>query len=296
MTLVLLADDQAPDPKLGHLSDAELRRHCLEEYKDLLAEEKISDAGKADFAEGFVFFRKLVNQLLEEGYAVDCVTSPEEAIEKAKSNVYDVIILDLGWFTVRTKPYEEKMLLGWKIADDLRQQHQSAPILVFSNRFWKETPRAQTTAQKGLLPVYKTNDEACASHLLVTVRWAAYAPKMLEERRKLAEQLATERRLVLEERQRVVELEAKASSLQTSQRLSLILLGSIVLNVALIAVTVVFMLVYPDREVAKVPSVLGLLSTLISGGIFAYIRYYRRGLVRDEQSLQSRSRPRNAGT
>jgi CheY-like chemotaxis protein len=267
MTRVLLADDQAPDPKMRHLSDAELRQRCLEEYKDLLVEVEVPDTEKENFADGFVFLRKLVNQLQERGYTVDCATSPEEAVEKAKSNVYDAIILDLGWFTVRTKSYDEKMRLGWDIADVLRQ-HQSAPILMFSNRFLQDAQRAQTTAEKGLLPVYKTSDEACASHLLVTVRWAASsrsAAELLEQQRKLWELLA--------------EQEVKLGSIRTFRWLSNILLVSIVLNVALIAVTVVFTLVHFDRKVADVSSVLGLLSTLISGGIFQLIRYYRRGLM-----------------
>ena len=33
MARVLLADDQAPDPKIDHFSDAELREHYPEEYK-----------------------------------------------------------------------------------------------------------------------------------------------------------------------------------------------------------------------------------------------------------------------
>jgi hypothetical protein len=45
------------------------------------------------------------------------------------------------------------------------------------------------------------------------------------------------------------------------------------------AVTVVFMLVYNDKNAASVSSVLGLLSTFISSVIYQFIRYYRRGLA-----------------
>jgi CheY-like chemotaxis protein len=290
MIRVLLADDQAPDPKMSDLSDAELRQRCLEEYSDLLEQEKVPNTKWPDFAEGFVFLRKLVNQLRDEAYSVDCANTPQEACDQCSKadNVYNVIILDLGWFTDRTMSYDDKMRLGWKIAIDL-QKHQAAPILMFSSRFLEDKRLAQTTAQNGLLPVYKTNDQACADHLLVTVRWAVFAPEMLKERRKLSEQIA-------KEQQQLVELKATESSLRAYQWLSPILLGAIVLNVALIGVTVVFTLVHPDTDAAKVSSVLGLLSALISGGIFQAIRYYRRGLGRDVQSFQSGRRRRNADT
>ena len=57
--------------------------------------------------------------------------------------------------------------------------------------------------------------------------------------------------------------------------LSIILLGSIVLSVALIACTVVFVLLYENKDVTRVTSVLGFLSALISGVLYPVIRYYR---------------------
>ena len=257
MTRVLLADDQAPDPKMYHFSDAELRLRYLEEYKD------------EEFAEGFVFLRGLVKKLGDHGYNVDCANTPEQAVKHCaeRGNTYDAIILDLGWYTITTIPYNQRMRLGWKIADVLRQ-YQSAPILMFSNRFLEDERLAQTTAEKGLLPVYKTSDAACADHLLVTVRWAACsrsAAELIEQQRELLEL-------------RVVQ-EAKLRSLRTFRWLSDILLGSIVLSVALIAVTVVFTLVHPQGEFASVSSILGLLSTFISSVIYQFIRYYRRDIA-----------------
>jgi hypothetical protein len=76
-----------------------------------------------------------------------------------------------------------------------------------------------------------------------------------------------------------VEQEEKLRSLRTYRWLSDILLGSIMLSVALMAVTVVFMLVYNDKNAAGVSSVLGLLSTFISSVIYQFIRYYRRGVA-----------------
>ena len=271
MTRVLLADDQAPDPKMHHLSDAELRQRCLEEYKDLLV--KFPDKEKEDFAGGFVFLRKLVKQLQERGYTVDCATSPEEATEKAKSNVYNAIILDLGWFTLKTKSHDEKMLLGWDIADVLRQ-YQSAPILMFSNRFLQDTQRAQTTAEKGLLPVYKTSDEACANHLLVTVRWAASsmsAAEMLEQQRKRW-------KLLDEQEQSLTERKQRLSSFETHQRFSGLLLGVSVLSAVLITVTFVFTLLWPDRSIANTTLVIGLLTSLISNLAFV-MRLFQRNPV-----------------
>jgi CheY-like chemotaxis protein len=265
MTRILLADDQAPDPKMDHLSDAELRQHYLK-YEH---QEFVEEYERQEFAEGFVFMRELVKTLRVHAYKVDCANTPEETAKKCAEpgNIYDAIILDLGWYTVTTMLYDKRMLLGWDIAEKLRQ-HQSAPILMFSSRFLKNERLAQSTADKGLLPVYKTSDAACADHLLVTVRWAASsrsAAEVIDQQRKLLELR--------------VDQEEKLRSLRTYRWLSDILLGSIVLSVALMAVTVVFMLVYNDKNAASVSSVLGLLSTFISSVIYQFIRYYRRGLA-----------------
>lgn len=256
---VLLADDQAPDPKMRHLSDAELRQHYLEKYKD------------HGFAEGFVFLRGLVKKLGVHGYSVDCANTPEEVVKQCSKpgNIYDAIILDLGWFTVTTMSYDQKMQLGWDLAEKLRQ-HQSAPILMFSSRFLEEERLAQSTAEKGLLPVYKTSDEACADHLLVTVRWAASS--------RSAAELIDQQRKLLELR---VQQEKELRALRTYQWLSNILLGSIVLSLTLMAVTVVFMLVYPDRRAAGVSSVLSLLSGFISTVIYKIMRDYRKDRMGD---------------
>ncbi len=82
MQRVLIADDQVPDSKLS--SDEEIRDHYTKLYKD------------REFAEGFVFIRKLINLLRARGYSVDCADTPAKVIDLVKNETYDVVVLDLG--------------------------------------------------------------------------------------------------------------------------------------------------------------------------------------------------------
>src|SRR2546423_10800041 len=155
MTRILIADDLIPERSFS--SDQEVRNHYLMKYKD--------DRNAVELAEWFVFFRKLMLLLRERGYEVDGANTPVTALDFVKRNTYDAIVLDLGWYTLENMSYDDKMLLGFSIADQIRQ-YSPAQILMFSNRFPERSDLAATAAEKGLLPVYKSHDEACMYHLL----------------------------------------------------------------------------------------------------------------------------------
>ena len=116
MFRLLIADDQVPDSNLA--SEQEVLEHYSKRYKD------------SGFAAGFVFIYKLMKFLKAQNYEVDSANTPSKAIELVKRRTYDVIILDLGWWTIESMAYDDKMILGWRIAKDI-QQNSPAQYLCF---------------------------------------------------------------------------------------------------------------------------------------------------------------------
>ena len=240
MHRLLIADDQVPDSSLS--SEEEIRNYYLKLYKD------------SGFAEGFVFMRKLIKLARERGYEVDCVSTPPKVIDLVKKETYEVVVLDLGWYTFDKLPYDERMVLGWKLAKEI-QQNSSAQILMFSNRFFEDQELARTAAEMGCLPVYKSYDEVCARNMLVTILWATL-------RKNLADTLTNER---------------KIHSFRMYRRLSNVLLASIMSSVILLLATVV-LVVRNAAQTTVASSIFGVVAVFFSRGIYKYVSAYQKSI------------------
>jgi len=237
MYRLLIADDQVPDSNLS--SDQEIKEHYMRRYQD------------SGFAAGFVFMYNLMNLLKTQGYEVDSANTPAKAIELVKRSSYDVIILDLGWWTAKKK---DKMILGWQIAKEM-QRNSPAQILMFSNRFYEDQELAETTAEMGCLPVYKSYDDACTKNLVVTIRWATL--------RKAPGQVLDE--------------ETKAYSFKMYRRLSNVLLGTIIATVILLLVSV-GLAAKGLTGPTVISTIFGAMSTLANTTIFKYVSDYRKSI------------------
>lgn len=237
MYRLLIADDQIPDCNLA--SEQEISDEYTKRYSD------------PSFAAGFVFMHNLIRMLKNEGYQVDCANNPSAAVNLAKKNQYDVIVLDLGWFTVKDLPHDDKMLLGNNIAEEIRA-NSSAPIIMFSSRFLEDEKLAESAAERGLLPFYKGYDVASAKHLLVAIRWAA--------RNKSFDIGISER--------------AKLYSFTMYRRLSAVLLGAIICSVVLLLVSVALAASRNDGGAYK-SSAFGVVSTFINGAVYKFVCDYR---------------------
>ena len=241
MSIVLIADDQVPKGDLG--SEDEIRRYYLDEYKD------------PEFAEGFVFLYKMIRTLKSQGYKVDAVSRPGDVLKSVQSEQYDAIVLDLGWWTVRDMVYDDKMVLGWSIAEQIKE-HASSPIIMFSNRFFEDQDLARTAAEKGLLPVYKSYDDVCIRQVLVTIRYAV----MTKPVKPIKEAVLDEQRVY---------------AFKMYRRLSTVLLGAIIASVALLLVSVTLAVV-KLATASIVSSVFGFVLTFINGAVFRYVRQYKK--------------------
>lgn len=234
---ILVADDQVPDSSLTS------EQKVLEFYRN-----KYNDAA---FAQGFVFLYKFIKTLKSRGYKVDATNTYTEIQGYLKSNVYNVIILDLGWYTIDDMPYDDKMILGWDLADEIRKK-TSTPIVMFSNRFYEDNGLARTAADKSLLPFYKSYDDECLKQIVVTIRFLATSKPLKE--------LLTE--------------DQKLHSFNMYRRLSTILIYALVGTFTLLLFSIILSL--KDFKVASILStVFGVATSFINYTIYKYIRAYR---------------------
>jgi CheY-like chemotaxis protein len=238
MQKMLIADDQVPNGNLS--SEADIRDHYGRLY------------GDPGFAEGFVFIRRLINLLRTRGYSVDSANTPDRVIELAKNETYNLVVLDLGWYTVEKMPKDEKMVLGWKLAEEIKR-NSSAQILMFSNRLYEDQELAHTAAEKKCLPVYKSYDDACLKNLLVTIRWAAF--------HKSSAETLTE--------------EQKFYSFKMYRWLSKVLLASILGSLVLLLATVI-LVVTNNTETTVASSIFGVVSTLLAVLFISMFLHIRR--------------------
>jgi len=241
MYKVLIADDQVPESNLT--SEDEVRNYYVQKYKDI------------GFAEGFVFLYKMIKTLKAQGYEVDSVNKPDDIDNIKDIEKYNAIVLDLGWWTIEDMGYDDKMVLGWSMAEQIRKL-SAAPIIMFSNRFYEDYDLAKTAADKALLPVYKSYDDACLKHILVTIRFAVMT-------RGIKELLSDEQKLY---------------AFKMYKRLSNVLFYTISASVILLLISVVLVAIEVTAT-SVVSSAFGFICTFINGAIFRYVRQYRRDFI-----------------
>jgi len=126
---------------------------------------------------------------------------------------------------------------------------------MFSSRFLEKEELAKTAAEAGCLPVYKSYDDECAKHLLVTLRWAvlrgssAFSPGV----------------------------ERKVIALNMYRRLSNVLLYTVVASAALLLLAVALVILRHDRA-TLITSVFGFVSTFMNGAIYGFVSKYRKDM------------------
>jgi CheY-like chemotaxis protein len=241
MKKILIADDQVPRGDL-HTKEA-IRSYYSKEYND------------PEFADGFVFLYKMIKTLKARGYSVDAVNNPKAVLKAVRKEQYDAIVLDLGWWTVTDMEYDDKMILGWSLSEQLKE-HSSAPIIMFSNRFFEDENLSRTAAENGLLPVYKSFDDACLKQAIVTIRYVTMKKPFS---------------VIIQERQ-------TNHAFKMYMRLSTVLLWAIVLSVVLLLVSVVLTIKKPSLD-STVSSIFGFILTFINGAIFKYIKQYKKDFL-----------------
>jgi len=166
MKKILLADDQIPDDKF------KTNNEILEKYRKVWNEEHKVWEDDLNFANGFVFMKKMIGVLRDDGYDVTIVNKAKEIIPAVKKRKVDCVVLDLGWYLEYSLGYDEKMSLGWTIAENIQEITPSTPIIMFSNRFPGRNDLVETAAEKHLLPIFKEEDDTCIKSLQVAIKYS----------------------------------------------------------------------------------------------------------------------------
>jgi CheY-like chemotaxis protein len=265
MQRVLVADDQLPNSRL--VSDQAIRNRYTKLYND------------TEFAEGFVFLRKVVTLLKARGYSVDSASTPDQLRALVKNNAYDVVVMDLCWFTAEKASPSDRQVLGWQLAEEIGL-NSSAQIIMFSHKFYDDPDLATVAADKGCLPVYKSYDEACARNLLVTVRWAT---------RQKATQGASN------DEARLSAQKERDFALRMYRWLSYVLLASVASGLLLLLVTLALVVMNQTTSVIAT-SILGAFATFVNAIVYTAIGYYKRSLGSQTQPAPAPSDPARPAT
>jgi hypothetical protein len=148
---VLFADDQIPDDDVpdGKIADA--------------VRQVIPDA-REGFIRAFKVMRR-ARQAVAEDHDVTVASSLDEALLVARTQDFDVAIIDLGWYADLSVPEAERAVARWKIAaalDETDQQHPQRPPtaqIIYSARFGTQPQLAERAASRGRLPFLKPYKE-----------------------------------------------------------------------------------------------------------------------------------------
>jgi hypothetical protein len=143
---VLFADDQLPD---ADIPDERVFEVMSQRFPD-----------DPDFVRAFQVMRKAYQAVSEDNDVV-MANRYSEAIELARTQAFDVAIIDLGWFADPSLREIDRPTAGWKIADaldDADERHPQLPEtakIIYSARFDTEPQLAERAASRGRLPFLK---------------------------------------------------------------------------------------------------------------------------------------------
>jgi hypothetical protein len=150
----LFADDHIPD---STVPEQELLSH----YGRILQERfpEANDSWRDRAARGYPAMLQAVKGLRDDDLQVACANTRDEAKRLVQSEVFDVAVVDLGWYLDASIEPGLRASAGWEILSeintaDAKLQRRTACIL-YSSRLVDDPRIVPQAAQRGLLPVLK---------------------------------------------------------------------------------------------------------------------------------------------
>jgi len=107
---------------------------------------------------------------------VDTATTFSDALKYAQKNIYDIAVIDLGWFTDNTSGIHDKNILekgGFRINDEVQNKNPNTIRILYSNRIDIDEIR-ETAVKKGMLCIKKSFNENSRQSLASMVKAFAY--------------------------------------------------------------------------------------------------------------------------
>lgn len=161
---VLFADDQLPDEAIpsNQVFDSIRRRY---------------PEAQEGFIRAFEVMRR-ARQAVAEDNSVAVANRFDKALEMIRSQAFDVVLIDLGWYADPSVPEVEQPTAGWHLAeavdaeDELHPERPRTAQVIYSARFDSQPELAQKAAAKGRLPLVKPYAERWTLPLQDSTRMA----------------------------------------------------------------------------------------------------------------------------
>lgn len=158
---ILIADDQIPADDIS-----------IENYKKQFYTRYGKDANRK-FLEQCIFMREVVENIRDLGYNVTTANEYTTAIKLIENNLYDLAIVDLGWYIDTSIEKSKRAYAGWTICDKIdyvdKHNKRLTPKFMFSSRFPSRPELSYKAAQKHILPIYKEKSEFVKNSLLALI-------------------------------------------------------------------------------------------------------------------------------
>jgi hypothetical protein len=168
---LLFADDQIPDEN-APANDDELIKKMEELYP------RRSDTharGREQFLKGFISARRTAEKLRSGGHEVNLANSYAKALDLVEREHFDIAIVDLAWFADRALSNPERDAAGWRISAAIAKADTkfgtTTRQIMYSGMFAKELGTSIEAASRGILPIYKSNNEATHEALKAAVKF-----------------------------------------------------------------------------------------------------------------------------
>jgi hypothetical protein len=207
------------------------------------------------------------------------------AMKLAGDQHFDIAIIDLGWFGDHSLDPSVRDNAGWEIANRIVQAdkrlspHQATARIIYSSRFARNPAIGEKASREGILPFFKVYDERDAYPLVAGQKPAALqrrdADRDAANKNSLAAAVGFIEQLI---HSRTTEMDAALKILQDAEaserRWELITISCIVVSVALVAVSVISVILF-SKPVAIVTAISGAIAAMIPRLFFGQLKANR---------------------
>lgn len=188
MLRILFVDDHIPD---NNIPDGELVTHYLDILQKNFHDYPYTEAAFRDRAvRGYPAMRQALKGLKSDNFDVVCENTFKDGMKRARTQKFDIAIVDLGWYLDPAVDSSERESAGWKIINEIfnadRVSGRTTACILYSNRLVDDRGIVSKAAELGVLPVLKHIEgdkspvdvavdglRAAASYLAATIEQAS---------------------------------------------------------------------------------------------------------------------------
>jgi len=271
-TKILFVDDQIPEDQIA---DGDIRGTISQRYPQ----------AQEGFIIAFEKMRGIVKALRDRNCRVTVANSHSMAMKLAGDQHFDIAIIDLGWFGDDSLEQSIRDNAGWEIANRIEQTdkklspHQATARIRYSSRFASNPSISEKASREGILPFFKVYSERDAYPLAAGQKPVALqqrdADRDAANKNSLAAAVGFIEQLI---HGRTTEMGAALKILEDAEaserRWELITISCIVVSVALVAVSVISVILL-NKPVAIVTAISGAIAAMVPRLFFGQLKASR---------------------